>query len=276
MHPRMYAMFRGSMVTRDAPNDQGHIETPVVKDEPATPEPKEDPVEPPVGSKPSDEEARLLREVMKQKTAAREAKAALDAANANLAKYDGIDVTKVRELLAAQAEAERAEAERRGEYDRIVASMKEQNAAAIAAVETEKQTINERLAAAQRQIDELTIGASFSNSKFLADETVLTPSKARKLYDDHFEIEDGVLTAYDKPRGSKDRTPLVDASGDRLSFETAIEKIVRGDPDFDRIGKSKLKPGAGSITSDVKDEPKKSTAKGVDAIAAALKAARKK
>lgn len=231
----------------------------------------------------SDAEAALLRDAMKHKKKATDAQAALDAANARLREFDGIDPAKIRELLAAQADAERAkaeadrvEAEKRGEYDRIVAQMKEQSEAQLSAKEAEKQTLAEQLAAAQKRVDELTVGASFANSKFLADETVLTPAKARKLYDDHFDLVDGALVGYDKPRGSKDRTPLVDTSGSHLMFEAAIEKIVRGDPDFERIGRSKLKPGASSSNADVKTtnngEKPASGVTGVNRIAAGLKA----
>lgn len=232
-------------------------------------------------NKPSDAEAALLKDVMKQKAAAKAAKDALDAANAKLKEFDGLDPAKLRELVAAQAEAERKEAEKRGEYDRILAQVRQDADTRVAAIQAEKKASDDRLAAAQRTIDELTIGSSFRGSKFLGDETVLTGDKARRLYGDHFDIVDGEVVAYDKPRGASDRTPLVDTrTGANLGFEAAIEKIVKADPDFERLAKSKLRPGSGSSQSasekgadKSKDAPK---LQGRSIISAALKARAKK
>lgn len=223
------------------------------------------------GGKPSDTEAKLLKEVMKLKKQAKDAtKAAKEAAD-RLKDYEGIDPAEVRELKAKKDEADRAELEAKGEYQRILDQVKQQSEERVNAEKTRADTLAEQLAAAQRTIDELTVGQSFANSKFLSENTVLSGSKARILYGAHFEIEDGVLTAYDKPAGSKDRTPLVDADGEPLSFEAAIEKIVRADPDFERFAKSKLKPGAASTQSNTeRREEQKSSLKGVSLIAANL------
>jgi hypothetical protein len=54
------------------------------------------------------------------------------------------------------------------------------------------------------------------------------------------------VVAYDKPAGATDRTVLVDGSGNPLSFDKAIERIVDADPDRDTLRKSKMRAGAGS------------------------------
>lgn len=203
----------------------------------------------PTDKKPTDAEAALLKDAMKHKKVAADAKAALDAATAKLREFDGLDPAELRKLLADKADAERKEAEKRGEYDRIIAQVRDEAAKREKALADEHTSTKSQLDAAQKRIDELTVGYSFTNSKFLTDETVLSGDKARKLYGDHFEIEDGAVIAYDKPRGSSERTPLVDSNGNRLAFEAAIEKIVKGDSDFERIAKSKMRTGPGSSPS---------------------------
>lgn len=225
----------------------------------------------------SDAEAALLKDVMKQKKAAADAKSALDAANAKLREFDGLDPAELRKLLADKADAERKEAEKRGEYDRIIAQVRDEAAKREKALSDEHGQTKSQLEAAQKRIDELTVGYSFTNSKFLTDETVLSGDKARKLYGDHFEIEDGIVVAYDKPRGSSERTPLVDGNGTRLQFEAAIEKIVKGDSDFERIAKSKMRPGSGSgpsATERNQDRNRGPSLQGRSIISNALKARR--
>ena len=225
-------------------------------------------------NKPTDEEARLLKDVMRNKLAAKDAQTALEAANARLKDFDGIDPAKVRALLAAEATKEITDAEKRGEYDRIIKQVREDHASTVATKDAENLAFKEQLAAAQRQVDDLVVGSKFAASRFVSEETVLSGDKARRLYGDHFETENGVSVAYDKPRGSSDRTPLIDAStGEKLSFDAALEKIIRADPDFERIGKSKLKPGAGSTgsnTDKANTDTKKPVLSGRDLIAANL------
>lgn len=207
--------------------------------------------------KPSDAEAKLLKEVMEKKEALNKAKqAAEDAkreaqeARERLAKFDGIDLDQVKELLKEKAERENAELEKRGEWDRLKQQMAEQHKQEIERLRAELSNpvseLTEKLTKREREIHELTIGRSFSESNFIRDSLTLTPSKARVIYGAHFELQDGKVVAYDKPAGSADRTPLVDSNGEALAFEKAIEKLVELDPDRDNLLKSKIKAGAGS------------------------------
>lgn len=255
-------MARGPMITRDAPNDEGHDENAIAAALKAKQD--RDAAEAEAArlaaekdkNKPTDAEAALLKDVMKHKKAAETAKTELEKAAARLKEFDGVDPAELRQLLAekqeaqkAKEDADRAAAEKRGEYDRIIAEVRDQASKREKALADEHTATKSQLEAAQRRIDDLTVGYSFTNSKFLGDETVLSGEKARRLYGDHFEIEDGQVVAYDKPRGSSERTPLVDGKGERLSFEAAIEKIVRADSDFERIAKSKMRPGSNSQQS---------------------------
>jgi hypothetical protein len=200
-------------------------------------------------TKVSDNEAALLKETMKHKAAATAAKAEAAAALARLHEFDGLDSAELRKLLAEKAKADENEALKRGEYDRIIAQVRTDAKTREDALTAENETTKGALTAAQRRIDDLTVGHSFAGSKFLSEDTVLSGEKARRLYGDHFEIEDGDLVAYDKPAGAKERTPLVDSRGEKLDFEAAIAKILKADPDFERIAKSKLKTGTMSIPS---------------------------
>lgn len=280
--PGMNLQARGPMVSYDADDGEGgggNTETPVEDEEGEgdtqdPPADNNDNKEPPADDKPkpSDKEAKLLKDVMKHKNAAKKASDDLAAATAALAAYGGADPEKVKSLLAAEAEAERKSLEAKGEYERILEQVRTQHAETLQVKDTELQTTRDALAAAQAQIDELTIGAAFANSTFLRDETVLTPQKARKLYGEYVDRVDGENVVYDKPRGAANRTPLVNADGDYLTFEEGIAKIVKADEDFERFQRSKLKPGAASTGTQhtPQEQEQRTDLKGVSRIAANL------
>ena len=162
-------------------------------------------------------------------------------------KFKGIDPEKARKLEADEKEREEKELEAKGEYDRLKQRMADQHANEVKAKDDVIKNLQEQLNIRDSQIDELTIGSNFNTSQYIKEELVLTPSKARALYGKNFERdEQGNLIAYDKPAGSKDRTPLVDASGKPLNFEGAIKTIIESDPEKDSLLRGKLKGGAGS------------------------------
>jgi hypothetical protein len=197
-------------------------------------------------TQPSDAEAALLKDMMKHKTRAETAARELEQLRQ---KFDGIDPERVRVLLAKQAEEERKAAEARGEYDRLVQQMAEQHTADKRAVLEQLSARDNELTSLRNQVAELTVGGSFAQAAgFIERETVLTPAKARVIWGSHFEFKDGRVIAYDKPTGASERTPLVDAQGQPLNFEDALDKLISLDPDADRIRRSKSKPGSGSGT----------------------------
>jgi hypothetical protein len=195
--------------------------------------------------KPSDAEALLLKDLMKQKAAAKAAAAALSELQK---KYEGIDPDKARTSLAQSEEDERKKAEDRGEYTRLVKQMGDRHAADLTAAQEGSKSAQAMNITLAQQIADLTVGSSFSGSKFVADDLTLTASKARVIYGSHFEFKDGAMVGYDLPAGASERTPLVDAAGRPLSFDLALSAIVEADPDRDRLIRSKSKPGAGSGT----------------------------
>lgn len=201
-------------------------------------------------TKPSDAEAKLLKELMKLKD---KAKAEEEARKKLEEQYSGIDLEAAKAALKAAEEAETKELERKGEYERLLLKQKEKADALIEAERNRAEEMAKKLADAMKAVDELSLGNAFANSKFIQDKLALTPNKTRALYASHFDIEDGRLVAYDKPKGSPDRTKLINASGDALPFDAAMEEIVNNDPDKEYLLKVESKSGAGSKGTTVTD-----------------------
>lgn len=200
--------------------------------------------------KTDDEKAELLREVMEKKNSIKELKD-------QLKKFDGIDPEAVRALLKEKKDAELAAEEAKGNFDRVKQMM-------VEAHENDKKALTDTIAELQGQLsardgelDKLTVGQSFALSNFIAEELTLTPSKAKKVYGEHFERVDGVVVAYDKPASEKDRTVLTGADGKPLSFDDALRRLVDIDPDKERLIKQKIAPGAGSNSKRVEADQKK-------------------
>lgn len=219
------------------------------------------------------EKAKLLAEVMDKKGKLKDAeKKAADAAAA-LAAYDGIDPAKVRELLKREADAEKASAEAKGDFDRVKAMMAEEH-------QKETKALNDKIAELQGQIsanadmiNNLTVGNDFGASVFVRDSLTLTPSKARALYGAHFESVDGQTVAYDKPAGKANRTMLVGANGDPLPFDEAFKRIIDADPDKEMLLKAKTNAGSSSSSTPTKvvEKAKETGLYGTSRIAAGLK-----
>lgn len=172
----------------------------------------------------------------------------LTAAQAKLKEFDGIDPVAVRQLLADKAAAETAALEASGEWARLKERMSAEHTSGTQALKDQVTALQTQLNSSQRSIDDLSVGTHFSQSGFIADELVLTPSKARVVYGSHFDLVEGKVVGFDKPRGDANRTALVDQHGNSVDFDAALRKIVDADPDKDHMLKSKVKPGAGSAS----------------------------
>ncbi|ESM42876.1 hypothetical protein L400_04667 [Enterobacter hormaechei] len=191
--------------------------------------------------------ADLLKENMKRKEKER-------TLADQLAQYGDIDPARARQLLEAEQaaetarrEAEQAELERRGEFDAVKKQMIEAHQTELAQRDERYSALESENAALKAQLVEMTVGASFSGSAFLRDKVLMTPAKARVIYGSHFEVgEDGSVVGFDKPAGQKERAVLVDGEGKPLPFESAIERILRADPEADALLRSEAKQGAGS------------------------------
>jgi len=206
------------------------------------------------GNKLSDSEARLLKDMMKSKNRAKAAeeeagslKQQLEALTESLGGKSPEDIAA---LLSAEQESERKKLEEKGEYNRIVDQMAEENKSIVDDLNVTIDQQKTEIVSLHAQIEELTVGRAFSDSQFVSDDLTLPMSITRKEFGTHFELVDGQVVGFDKPRGSSDRTPLVDNQGANLSFDQAIARLVKGHPEATRLLRSKAKPGAKSTSQE--------------------------
>lgn len=221
-------------------------------------------------NKPTEKEAELLKEVMKKKESIKELKSKVNQLSDSLKMWDGLDVEDVKELVSQRKTAETKKLEEQGEWEKLKQQINDQNATLLAEKDTKIKELQDELSNYSSTVEKLTVGQAFDGSKFITEELTLTPRKARIIYGSHFDIENGTPVAYDKPRGSSDRTQLVDEVGDPLGFERALRKIVDADPDRDTLIRSKVRQGANSKTTTDKG-PTKNKGTGIEKIRAALK-----
>lgn len=225
----------------------------------------------PGDGKPSDAEAKLLKELMdykaKAKTAAEELKAYKDAAGESKPE-------ELKALIEAKKTAEREALEKRGEYDRILEQVKSEHAKEL---ETLKGQIAEKdllLSQKDESLVNLTVGRSFSESAFIREKSLIPASIARKEFGSHVDIVDGAAVVYDKPRGAAERTPLVGADGKPKSFEDGIAALYAAHPEAAAMIRAQGKPGAGSQNADLggkqPDDKSKDVGTGAARIAAGL------
>ena len=223
--------------------------------------------------KPSDEEARLLKENMRRKdenAALKRQIEELQGLQSTLSELGGLDALKA--LVTEKRTTEEKQLEAKGDFERLKQRMADEHAKEVNKLKSQLDALNGDLSGARSQINELMIGGQFGQSKFISEDTVYTPAKARVLYGEHFELVDGKVVAYDKPKGAANRTAIVDSYGNPVGFDEALRKIVEADPERDYILKDKGKPGANSQSR--QGEPKKTNAdaSGTAKIAAGLKA----
>lgn len=218
---------------------------------------------------PSDEEARLLKENMSKKEQLRKTQEELNALKKSV---EGLDLDSVRKLLADQKSAEEKELERKGDYERLKARMAEEHGKEVASLKAQLEALQGEKSKLSSTINDLTVGTQFGQSQFISEELTLTPAKTRVIYGDYFDVEDGKIVGYDKPRGQAGRTALVDQYGSAVAFDAALRKIVEADPEKDHLLKSKVKAGAGSDSKKASGEPaKEASGDSMSKIAAGLK-----
>lgn len=238
-------------------------------DPPANPNPPADPPADPNKDKNPDDT--ILKDLMKQKKRNKELDAELSTLKENLAKYSDINLDEVRTLLDERKNSETKKLEEQGQWELLKKQMAEEHSKSVNAAIERANQLQAELDARSKVINELTLGQSFATSNFILNDMTLSPEKTRIIYGSHFDLEDGKIVAYNKPKGSADRAPLVNASGDNLSFEDALKSIVESDPDKDRLIRSKAKAGSGSGTTNKQiGLTQKPELKGVDRIAASL------
>jgi hypothetical protein len=228
----------------------------------------------------SDSEAKLLKENMKRKEElqrAREELAAASAITSVVQELGGIDALKG--LVQAARDAETAKLEEKGEWTKLKEAMTAEHQRQLTEATTRAAAIEAEKAKLEGRIIDLTIGQQFASSQYIAGDLILTPTKARALYGDHFDFVDGNVVGYTKPKGAADRSPIVDASGDPLPFDAAMAKIIDSDPEKDHLLRAKGKSGSGSMTNNGKKPPATvedtSSMTGIERISHALSSRKK-
>lgn len=225
-------------------------------------------------NKPSDKEAELLKEVMKRKEDQAKTKLELETLR-NL--VGDLNIEEARKLVGEQKTNEEKALEAKGDYERLKARMVEEHTKTVTDLQTKLDALNLDRNKDLDLIDTLVVGSRFNESKFVTDELMIPASKAKTLYGAHFDIEDGKVVGYDKPRGAANRTAFVDGYGAALSFDASMQKVIEADSDRDSLLRSKIKAGSGSggkPNAEGGQEKRKPSANatGVDRIGAGLNA----
>jgi hypothetical protein len=192
----------------------------------------------------TDSEAKLLKEVMAQKKAAKEA---TDKAKALEDRYAGIDIDKLLEAAQKAEDAENDRLKREGDYERLLQKTREAHEREVNETKLKLKELTDAAKASRKEAEAATVINAFASSRYVLDNLTLTANKTKALYGDYFDTVDGVLVGFDKPKGSPNRTKLVDGSGDAVSFDEAMKQIVDADPDKETLIKSNLGNGAGSL-----------------------------
>lgn len=236
-------------------------------------------VQPPANPKPEPKtEPKIEPKTEPKADPAADATAALQAELERLRKereaFGDATPAEIAELRKAKAEAERLRLEaekakareeeeklrRAGDFDTLKARMAEEHQKELTAAEQRAKDLQEIANRLQNQVKATAVTAAFAGSAFITENTVLSPSLAKKLYEDHVDIEDDAVVVYDAPRGAAKRSPIVDARGNAMAFDEAIKRVIEADSERDRILRSKQKAGSGQPHAGVKapaarDEP---------------------
>lgn len=221
----------------------------------------------------SDEEAALLKEVMKKKDALDKSNTELATVKEQLKKFEGLDAEAARALLKEKEALEQTKLEQKGEWDSLKKQMAEAHGKEIEALKAIAAANESALEKSTASINELTVGTAFAQSKLITEELTLTPNKARLIYGSHFDLVDGIVVGFDKPRGSANRTVIVNQYGNNVDFDEAMRKIVDADPERDELYKSKAKSGSNSDSTKIKGKVDLSLdgMSGLEKIASGLK-----
>jgi DNA repair exonuclease SbcCD ATPase subunit len=144
-----------------------------------------------------------------------------------------------------------------GEVEKLKANIKEGYEAQLvqtkSGYETKIKEKVEELTNKDKQIRQLVIEGAFNSSKFISENTTLTPDIAYRYFGDYFEVQllNGKLVAVGKFNGE----PILSAKenpGELASAEEAIEFLIDKYQFKDRILKGTMQSGAGFFNPDQK------------------------
>ena len=155
---------------------------------------------------------------------------------------EDFDVTAAKEALATVAslkDSKKAEADRIKEIQQAAdRTLQEQ----LAKRDEDHKKVVDGL---RGEVYDLRVGQQFSASKFLKDETVYTPQKAKKVWGDSFKVEEGAVVGYfnGKPIYSREKP------GEYAGFEEALRYMIENDSERDSILRSQAGGGSGAHSS---------------------------
>ncbi|WP_140187677.1 DUF6651 domain-containing protein [Providencia stuartii] len=167
----------------------------------------------------------------------REAK---EAAEANLAKFAGIeDPKKALEAIETLTKIDQKKLIDAGAVDQVKAEITK-------SFQTQLDEANSKAKTLQEQLYNSMIGGSFAGSKFIADKMAIPADFVQARFGQSFKIEDGNIVAYD-PSGNKIYSRA--KPGELAEFDEALEFLVEQYPQKDHILKASDNSGMGSKTS---------------------------
>jgi hypothetical protein len=229
----------------DAPSaDAGDAPEPEPKPKPK-PKAKTEPA-----SEPQDDPSQALRSQVAELEA--RLKGYGDATPEEIKQLREIRAKAEQERKDAEAAARKAEEERlrkEGDFETLKSRMADEHQKELEAVRGQSGQLNDTVAALTRKIEDMALSTAFASSRFVQEDTVIGPDKARRIYGAHFDVVDGAVVGYDAPRGEAKRVALVDGRGAPLPFDEAIKRLVDSDPDRDRLLRAQQKPGPGATPS---------------------------
>lgn len=199
-----------------------------------------------------EEKAELLKETMQRKKALREQRESAEKLQNEIETWKslGVKPEDVKQYLEEAKKAEEKSMLEKGEFNKLRERMQEEHDKQVATFKEQVAKLSEEKDGLSSQINQLTVGSSFSSSEFIQKNLLVPPAKAKVLWADHFEVTpEGEVMGYDKPVSNSNRKPHVDAHGNPLPFDVALERIIESDPDKDAILRAKAKPGAGTKSS---------------------------
>lgn len=184
-----------------------------------------------------------------------------------------LNAEDLKGLIEEKKNSEIKELEDKKEYSRIVERMKTEHESVVSGLQNRIDELTQELSKRDSTIESVTVGRCFSESEFIQKDSVLPPSIARKEFGAYFDLVDGQVVGFDKPRGAEGRTMIVDATGEPKPFNDAIQELYKSHPDYKALVWDKRKAGAGSkseISPGTKSKASKSTGRGRARIAAGL------
>lgn len=162
---------------------------------------------------------------------------AKEAAEANLAKFDGItDPEAAKKAIETVSQLDAKTLIDAGKVDEVKAQITQQF----------QEQLNERdnaLAKANSTLDMMRLDNAFAGSEFMRERVAVPPEMLRATFQDRFKVEDGKIVAY-----GADGNPISSKKhiGENASFDEALELIIDNYKHKDQILKAADAAGSGS------------------------------